>query len=331
MRYTGGEMTVLRNVLALGLLGLLASGAQAERFLFQRGTGLYLATREGKEARKLLDIGPGHLWSASPDGRRIVWLKPAAGDSEGGLDTRPATVYLADITGRRQKKLFSTDALTDRQGRKVTALGPLDAGGVQSALAEWSAVSLSWSADGRTLYLGCTRVGPLAGLATVTVDAQAGTAIVDADGNWKTLAAVTQVDARGTALAGVSLGKLPGGAPLATCNLALGNTWTQLTAGEDPPSYGMAQWPALAPDSKSVAFASQPRGLWLAEGTKLRRLINGEVVRPRFGEDSKTILFLAPRPTTTDKQSYDLFELAPGATAPKVVLSDVDWFDVVPD
>lgn len=331
MRYTGGEMTVLRNVLALGLVGLLASGAQAERFLYQRGTGLFLAAREGKDTRKLLEIGPGHLWSASPDGRRIAWLKPLTGEGEGSLEAHPVAVYLADITGRRQKKLFSTDTLTDRQGRKVTLLGPTDPGGVATPFSDWAAVSLTWSADGRTLYLGCSRVGPLAGVTTVTLDAQAGTAIVDADGNWKSLAAVTHPDARGTSLAAVSLGKLPGSAPLSVCNFALGSTWTPITAGEDPPPYGMALWPALAPDSKSVAFASQPRGLWLAEGAKVRRLINGEVVRPRFGEDSKTLFFLAPRPTTTDKQSYDLFELAPGATAPKVVLSDVDWFDVVPD
>ena len=61
------------------------------------------------------------------------------------------------------------------------------------------------------------------------------------------------------------------------------------------------------------------------------RLVSGEVARPRFSEDNKTVLFLSPRPTTADKTAYDLYELPVGSTTPKVVLSDVDWFDLVAD
>lgn len=333
MRYTVGEMTVLRNLLALVLLVSVLGDARAERFLFQRGTALYLGGRDGKETRKLLDIGagPGRLWSVSPDGRRIAWLKPLAGGDEGSLEVRPIAVFLADITGRRQKRLFSTDTLLDRQGRKIATVGSVNGSGV-STLADWAPVSLSWSADGRTLYLGCTRVGAT-GVMTVTVDGQAGTAIVDADGNWKCLAPITQPDARSTYLAGVSLGKESTSAPVMLCNLALGNTWTMVPPTGETPPYVAALWPALSPDGKSVAFTSVPRGLWLAEaqGTKVRRLVNGEVHRPRFSDDGKTLFFLAPRPTTADRQAYDLYELIPGSATPRVVLSDVDWFDVVPD
>lgn len=333
MRYTVGEMTVLRNLLALGLMAFTVSGVHAERFLFQRGTSLYLGERDGKETRKLLDIGSGsgRLWSVSPDGRRVVWLKPLSGGDEGSLEARPIAVFLTDITGRRQKRLFSTDALLDRQGRKITVISPIGAETTTTTLADWAPVSLSWSADGRTLYLGCTRVGG-SGVMTVTVDGQAGTAIVDADGNWKCLAAITQPDARSTYLAGVSVGR-DSTAPLLLCNLALGNAWTPVPPTGGTPPYVAALWPALSPDGKSVAFTSVPRGLWLAEaqGTKLKRLVSGEVLRPRFAEDGKTLFFLAPRPTTTERQAYDLYELTPGSATPRVVLSDVDWFDVVPD
>lgn len=325
----------VQNLVTLGLAFLLTQAAHAERFIFQRGSTLYSASRDGKESRKLLDIGagPGVLWSASPDGRRVVWAKPASKESEGSLATRPLTFFLADTLGRRQKRFLSTDSLTDRQGRKVMEVGETVLGGPSTTLADWSPVSLSWSADGRTLYLGCTRVGAAAGVMTVTLDAQAGTALVDSEGRWKCLAPVAQPDARSTYLAAVSIGRESGIAPLMICNLAVGNTWTPIPPLGGTPVYGAALWPALAPNGKSVVFASVPRGLWLAEGPGLqtRRLINGEVARPRFSEDGKTVLFLSPRPTTTEKTAYDLYEFPVGGTTPKVVLSDVDWYDLVAD
>ena len=329
-----GEMKV-QSLVAIGLTLALAGVAHAERFIFQRGSALYSASRDGKESRKLLDIsaGAGVLWAASPDGRRIVWAKPTSKESEGSLAARPLTLYLTDITGRRQKRLLSTDSLTDRQGHKVTEVGETTLSGPNTTLADWSPVSLSWSADGRTLYLGCTRAGAAAGVMTVTLDAQVGTALVDSEGRWKCLGSVTQPDARSTYLAAVSIGRESGAAPLMICNLAVGNAWTPVPPLGGAPVYGAALWPALAPNGKSVVFASVPRGLWLAEGPGLqtRRLVNGEVARPRFSEDGKTVLFLSPRPTTSDKIAYDLYELPLGGTTPKVVLSDVDWFDLVAD
>ena len=323
------------NSIAFALTLTLAGVAHAERFIFQRGSTLYSASRDGKESRRVLDMGtpPGGLWSASPDGRRIVWARTLTSDAEGSLEAHPITLFLGDITGRRQKKLLATSALTDRQGQKITEIGPTIPNGPSTTLKDWSLVSLSWSADSRTLYLGCTRSGGAAGVMTVSVDAQAGTALVDAEGRWKCLAPVAQSDARSTFLAAVSIGRESGTAPLQLCNLAVGNAWTPVPPIGSTPPYGAALWPALAPNGKSIVFASMPRGLWLAEGPGLqtRRLINGEVARPRFSEDGKTVLFLSPRPTTADKIAYDLYELPVGGNTPKVVLSDVDWFDLVAD
>lgn len=325
----------VQSLVTLGIALVLAGAAHAERFVFQRGSALYSASRDGKELRKVLDIssGAGTLWAASPDGRRVVWTKALSTESEGSLAARPIAIFLSDITGRRQKKLLSTDSLKDRQGRGITEVGATTLGGPATTLSDWSLVSLSWSADGRTLYLGCTRVGAAAGVTTLSIDAQAGTALVDADGRWKCLAPVTQPDARSTYLAAVSIGREAGSAPLVVCNLAVGNAWTPVPPIGGTPVYGAALWPALAPDGKKVVFASLPRGLWLAEGPGLqtRRLVSGEVARPRFSEDNKTVLFLSPRPTTADKTAYDLYELPLGGTTPKVVLSDVDWFDLVAD
>lgn len=325
----------VQNLLAIGMALVLAGAAHAERFIFQRGSLLYSASRDGKDTRRVLDIGigPGGLWAASPDGRRIAWAKALNTESEGSLAARPIALFLSDITGRRQKKLLTTASLTDRQGRKVAEIGPTIPNGPVTTLKDWSPVSLSWSADARTLYLGCTRIGSGAGVMTVSIDAQAGTALVDAEGRWKCLAPVAQSDARSTYLAAVAIGRESGTAPLQLCNLAVGNAWTPIPPIGGTPPYGAALWPALAPNGKSIVFASMPKGLWLAEGPGLqtRRLINGDVSRPRFSEDGKTVLFLSPRPTTADKIAYDLYELPLGGSTPKVVLSDVDWFDLVAD
>ncbi len=325
----------VQNLLAVGVALVLAEAAHAERFVYQRGGVLYSASRDGKENHKVLELGTGigPLWSASPDGRRIVWARALTADTEGSLETRPISFFLGDITGRRQKKLLATDSLNDRMGRKITEIGPTIPNGPTTTLSDWSLVSLSWSADSRTLYLGCTRSGGAAGVMTVSVDAQTGAPLVDAEGRWKCLAPVTQPDARSTYLAAVSIGRESGTAPLQVCNLALGISWIPVPPIGTTPPYGAALWPALAPNGKSIVFASIPRGLWLAEGSGLqtRRLINGEVARPRFSEDGKTVLFLSPRPTTADKIAYDLYELPLGSSTPKVVLNDVDWFDLVSD
>jgi Tol biopolymer transport system component len=325
----------VQSFVAIALTLALAGVAHAERFLFQRGSVLYSASRDGKESRRVLDmsVGQGAVWATSPDGRRIVWAKAANPETEGSLAGRPVTLFLSDITGRRQKKLLTTENLTDRQGRKVAEISPTVPSGPITTLKDWSLVSLSWSTDGRTLYMGCTRVGAAAGVMTVSVDAQSGTALVDAEGHWKCLAPVIQPDARSTFLAAVAIGKESGIAPLQICNLAVGNAWTSVPALGGPAAYGAALWPALSPDGKSIAFASVPRGLWLASGPgfAVKRLISGDVMRPRFSEDGKTVLFLSPRPTTADKIAYDLYELPISGTTPKVVLSDVDWFDLVSD
>lgn len=318
---------LLRALLCVALACLCAA-ARAERFVIQRGDALFLVARDGSEIRKFVTIGsaPGTLWAVSPDGRRVAWLTQPIG--EGSLDARPATLFLNDITGRKFKKLAVTDALRDRLGRPVSALSPATDAGHASPLALWAPVSLSWSADSKTLYLGFAQ--PDATLATVAVDGARGAALVDGDGRWRQIAPVAQADARGALVAAVGLAGAKENASLALLNLGDG-TLTRVPSADNA-EYGVAAWPALSPDGQKIAFTGQT-GIFLAEGPQraVRRLVLSEAVRPRWSETGASVFFLAPRPSTAKNASYDLYELPLMGDAPKLILQNVDWFDAVPD
>lgn len=325
------------------LLLLLAPGmARAERVVFQRGEALYLGPPDGKESRRFLTVGSASetLWAMSPDGRRVAWARRAPGAGDTGLTSRPLVLSLSDILGRRQKRLCSTEALRDRLGRKVSAIG---AGGASTRLEEWQPLSLSWSGDGRTLYVGCIRVGEPVAMTTVAVDAVTGSALVDAEGRWKAIAPAAQADARAALLAAVGSATSEGQsgpeasyAPLLLVNLGEGRTTPlpdpQTLAGEKP-VYGAALWPAFAPDGKTIAFASIPRGLWLADlaARSFRRLVHTDCARPRWTPDGKGIYFLAPRPSVGDRISYDLYLLPLAGGAPQQLQQNIDWFDLIPE
>ncbi|MGC4047355.1 MAG: hypothetical protein QM758_26440 [Armatimonas sp.] len=324
----------------------MTSTSHADRLLFSRGENLYLSELGGQTPRKICAIGTETQWAASPDGRRVAWLKKLVGPQEGGLEKRPIALFLGDTAGRRQKKLATTNALKDRNAQRVTQVGPTREGGGATRLDDWSIASLSFSEDGRTIYIGLTRIGASESeVATVALDAFTGAAVVDADGYWKVLAPIAQGDARASLLVGAGAATAAAKAGVDTSYLAL--TLVNFTDesvqaiptsaslnGQRPP-YGSALWPTLSPDGKKVAFSALPPGLWLADvATKnVRRLIPTEATRPRFSLDGKALYFLAPRPSTGDRQSFDLFQLDPTmpAATPTRQFDDIDWFDVIPD
>jgi hypothetical protein len=188
------------------------SPARGERLLFQRGDALYVAETNGANVRRLFAMGradAGVVWSPSPDGRRVAWLIPLAasgGSREAGLRARPVAVFLGDLAGRHVKRVLATNDLRDRQGKAVTALS-VGAVGAPASLTDWALDALSFSADGRSLYLCCTHLKPAGGRATFVADAVTGAVIVDGQGRWKSVAPMTQVDARGSLLVGVGLAR----------------------------------------------------------------------------------------------------------------------------
>jgi hypothetical protein len=336
----------MRCVSLLLLLLTLVPAASADRLLFSRGENLYLSELSGQAPRKLCSVGPDALWGANPDGRRIAWLKKSKGTDEGGLEKRPVALFLADTAGRRQKKLATTNALKDRNGQRITQIGPTREGGGATRLDDWNIASLSFSEDGRTLYLGLTRTGGTeAEVATVALDAFTGAAVVDADGYWKVLAPIAQGDARASLLIGAGTGTATAKTgpdafylPLTLVDFTQESVQTIPTTDSlngQRPAYGSALWPALSPDGKKAAFSTLPSGLWLADiaNRTVKRLLPTEATRPRFALDGKTLYFLSPRPSTGDRQSFDLFRLDPAspATPPARQLDDIDWFDILPD
>ncbi len=346
------------SVALLSALACLLAGSalpiQAERLIFQRGDALYAAGADGKDARRLFTIGMPLevVWAVSGDGRRIAWYAPLAG--KGGartasLKVRPIAVYVADLSGQRKKRLFSTDNLRDRQGRPVTQIGvgtvataaTRDGGGL---FENWTPDSLAWSADGKSLYLSCTLQSARGGRATFVADSATGAVVVDAAQRWKSIAPMTQVDARGPLLAGVGLAYQPGEAaqapepasrfyPLLVTNLAEGKTTSLLPSafsGRSRPLYAAALAPALAPDGKSLAFATVGAGLWHVDvqGKTYRRLTRqpGDDT-PRWSMDGKRLLFLSAR-----SEVNDLYEITLAAPAKRrIVLPKVERFFVVPD
>ena len=256
----------------------VGASARAQRIVFQRGDTLYAADKAGKNPRRLfgVPVGAGALWAAAPDGRGLATLMrqgtgPGAGMDVSGLGVRAATVFVSDFDGRRKKRLFTTDNLRDRQGRMVTETA---IGGPSSVLtAEWEPVSLSWSADSKTLYLSCERIHEPKGKATFAVDALSGTAVIDAEGHWKSLAPMTDVEGRGGLLIGsgwATFAPAGGGEtpyePLTAVNLfdqKRGALFTA-SAGTEAPPYASVHAPALGPGNRIIAFAND-NGLWTTD------------------------------------------------------------------
>lgn len=348
-------------VVALVLCAALSTPTWAQRLLFQRGDTLYSAAEDGSDTRKLYPIGPPTetLWAAAPDGRRVAWLVrgPAKGGDETvkGLESRPAIVYVSDMTGLHRKRLLATNTLKDRQGRRVTRL--TKPAGVSSSfsdepdgtrLDDWEPVSLSWSADSRTLYLSCFYTGEPGGKATFAVDAVTGIALIDAEGRWKSLAPVTHIEARGALLVGSGFSRYTpqGGSPipynpLITIVLTTGEQmvlYTPERGDTELPDQAFATQPALAPENRAIAFAALNKGIYITDkfGKMYRRVVEGGALRPRWSADGKRLYFLLPRPLTGEKPVFDLYFIGiPDAVnavldAPVLVEQGVAWFDIVP-
>lgn len=354
-------MIVFRHLLLLlGALALLAPPVHAERIVFQRGDALYIRERDGRETRRLFAIGNplDTLWVPSPDGRRIAWAVPLKAKSSGAsLAARPMAIWIAELSGQRRKRLFSTDALRDRQGRRVTGLGVRPSGNPDSegggAFAEWALDSLCWSADGKSLYLSCTFLPTIGGRATFVIDAATGAAVVDAEGRWKSIAEMSQVDARGSLLVGVGLARAADGpevrdseskyAPLLVTNLAEGKTVSLLPAAftsKNRPPYSIALSPVLSPDARTIAFSAIREGLWIVDvgGKNYRRLTaRPSDDAPRWSSDGKRVLFLSVTANPgTARVATDLYEMpaiaaATGGDKRRLVIGNVDRFFVLPE
>lgn len=346
--------------------------AFAEQLIFQRGITLYAAEMDGTEARPLFDLASASavptepaettVWTAAPDGRRVIWmhrgdLTPTADPNAVSLRDRPAQVFISDQTGRHQKLLFSTVALHDRQNKKVTSIG-INLPGTPEEISvrkfeSWEPVSLAWSADSRTLYLSCVCLLPTLSLkTTVAVDAATGAALVDADGRWKTVAPMTDVDASGVLIVGTGTAQNPKGtanapatryAPLYLINLAAGTRAPLYDASKNAPQplpdYARVRTPALSGnDNRYIAFASESKGLWILDRTtqEYRPLLERNVTHPRWAAEATSLLFLEARPSQSGKSRYDLYaaDFVPSTGQlglPRPLLQGVDWFAVVPD
>ncbi len=318
---------------------LVAAPARAERLVFQQGDALYVADADGQAVRRLFAIGGGDtVWAPSPDGRRVAWLAPRAVGAAGvfsPLSEEPVTVWVSDLSGRGRRRLLATSDLRDRQGRRVTQLSAGD--DAAGAFAQWGAPdSLAWSADGKSLYLSCaSREGRYA---TFIVDAGTGTAVVDAQERWKSIAPMTQVDARGPLLVGVGAARQRAASPLLVADLAEGTIRSlppaDAAAANKLPPAG-ARHPALSPDAQTIVFAARGSGLWLVdtEGKDYRRLTqNGDDRSPRWSADGRRVLFLSPGSSRSSKAAAVLSRVeAPSGNRRRVLLTGVEHFFLVPD
>jgi hypothetical protein len=355
----------------VGISIAAAVPAHAERLLVVRGGDLYTAAPNGSSPQRLFSLVDSNasgdsamllFCAASPDGRRFAWATaprpPAASAQASGapptapsdLESRPVTVYLSDLSGVHEKRLFSTDTLHDRRGKRVMTLGaelPTDPGD-DSPLRQpeqWEPTSLAWSADSRTLYLCCRLLSvDTAARATFAVDGATGVALVDGEGRWKSVAPVTDVDARGAAIVGVGVMQTAaptvsdpttGAArpltysPLVLINLAEGQHTTLFSPAPPPPAdqapaattavaqapplpdYAFALAPALSGnDNRFVAFTSVNKGLWLLDRTALqyRLILDLNVSHPRWTPSATGLFFLEPHPqSATGKPTSDLY------------------------
>jgi hypothetical protein len=320
----------MRTVLSLVLLLGLATTALADRFFVERRGTLYVATAQSKEVRKVVAVAKPTtiLWAVLRDGHRVVY---GTRMGEGaGMMSAPLVVMLSDITGSRQKTLFQSDRLKDRQGNPISEVAPLTAEASATTLAEWEPTTLAWGADGRTLYISCRQVSDPTQGATLAVDGVTGAAFVDAKGRWKVVAPFVQVDTRPKVLAGI------GKEGIGVVNVAEGVTQFFNAAGATP-AYEMPLALALSPDAQTITFTGTGGGLWGSDvkGTSPKRWLSGEVKNPRWRTDGKAVFFLAPRPTVGDTPTYDLFELALKAGVPqgtpRLLVENVEWFDVATD
>jgi dipeptidyl aminopeptidase/acylaminoacyl peptidase len=331
-----------------------APAARAERLVFERAGVLYAAalspasrsaTPVATTPRRLfapaVDAGPpvSVRWSPSPDGRRIAWAVPSPPDAAGRF-----ALWVAELNGGRRKRLLVSDALRDRGGNRVTRVAlPGAPAAAPAEVAAWALDALCWSADGKSLYLSLAapsaRTSPF--VATFVADAATGAAVVDADGRWRALAVVGDVDAGGLLLAGVAR-------DLRITIIDLSTGATNVLDGAV--RAGAPERPALSPDGKALLFANPDTGLWYAElaggGRRPRRVtfLPGDT-SPRWREDGRRVLFLAPGAAgapSTAAAAFDLFEttvpagaagtraVAP-APARRRLLRDVVRFFVIPD
>ncbi len=333
----------LRDALVLGSGGVSAFAlpAQAQnearelRLVFSRNGELYVSPgMDGSDARRVLTIGANALWAVSPDGRRVVWMP------QSDIAKTNPTVFLSDLIGRHQKKLLTLADLRDRQGNAIKKAGVDGA----ETLSEWQTVSLGWSADGRTVYVGFSS-GDAAKRATFAVDSVNGTALIDGDGRWKLIAPLTNIDAQGGLLVGIDTGAdgTQNGGPIAIVNTTEGGIRTVLSSGKSGgafKSYDVAQNIALAPDNRSLAYVgAEGNALWLRDRWATGNIVPLKLAEratgsPQWAENSKAVLFLLP---TTDANNLpsDLYQVdipTAGATvaAPRLVLKNVDAFALAP-
>jgi hypothetical protein len=340
------ETRHMRFRFLLCLIALIGgASAFADRLYILRGDTLSVNTPGAREGRKLATLpkASGTLFAATPDGHRMVWGVLASPSAEGdNLLTRPLTVTLSDQTGMRQKRLFVTNALKDRQGRIISEVGGVLAGGEVTRLSDWVAKSLTWSADSRTLYLSCVLAGEgdEGNGATFAIDAVSGAAIVDSNGRLKVITGLSAIDTRPGWLVGVRSLQKAGAGEKTYCSLYL----SDLAKGEKKalpsknsgvPEYENAASPTLSPNADQIVFTASSGGLWWVDVAteKLQRLIRGEVRSPRWRADGKTVFFLAPRPTVGNKPTYDLFELVlvkgTPQGAPRLAAENVDAYALV--
>ncbi len=339
----------LAAVAVFALLPLGASSARAQRLVFQTGDGLYSASADGRDPRRLIGFGATLpvAWAISPDGRRIVYANfaPQAARAEpangSGLLSRPLAFRLTDIVGRRMKPLGRTDGLRDRQGKRITTAGILPADlppllgadpfPARASLDSYQLRGLAFSADSRTLYVSCVYSSPGFGEsgepvslpATFALDAATGAPVVDAQGRWKSLAPAAPLEARGGLLVGVGVGLVPGDAPyapLVAVNLGEGTRQSLFTPSKSTPddSTSPPSRPAYA-DAREVALAPENRAILLTTGTDG----SGGLWRTdKFGK-SYTLLLAGnvrrPRFTPDGKQVFVLLP-RPGVTGSKPVL-----------
>lgn len=345
----------------LTCLSLVSPRALAERIVFQRGETLYVTNAEGREARRLFVVGRPFetRWAPSPDGRRVAWTEPLSASPNAGISLadRPVAIFVADLSGLRRKRLLVTNNLRDRRGNRVTRLGLGDHKPVEGAenFSAWLLDGLAWSADGRSLYLSCALAGNLGGHATFVVDSSTGAAVVDAEGRWRSIGPVTDVDARGALLIGVTLASTkdsaaldrPLGAsrfrPLLIINLAEEKTTSLLPAtfaAKDAPTYAGANSPALSPDTGMVVFGTFGHGLWLVDtqGRNYRALTAGAGDdSPRWSSDGKRILYLSHPAGSAAGLTDNLYDLpVPDNSlhdrpARRLLIRDIVRFFVVPD
>ena len=271
--------------------GATAAASPAQQLLFLRGGTLYQAASAGQSpGHREFTLGSGGdrsesvclTWAAASDGRRVIWMTRGGNGSTGsgatdvaatdagsgtGLRARPAILYVSDLSGRHRKKLLETNALRDRLGRPVGALGIDDATG---SLDDWEPVSVSWSSDCRTVYVSCLALTGEGGKATFAADAASGAVVVDGQDRWRSIAPATAINARGRLLVGSGFAHFSSAAAAGMAAATPAASITAPTGGNNAsaPTPGAGPTPTV-PTALPAALRYGPLLLVnLAEGTR---------------------------------------------------------------